>query len=257
MSFDKAAEKAVEEISNNYNNFYLALSGGYDSEFILRVFYKHNIEIIPIIVRLGNEVESKYAYNACRELGITPIEIYIDEDQFIEYYTNKILKKLNGIGYHATHALFAAEYVKKKKGVLLTGGHLIGSDNTPIKDDYASSYEYDFYIDYIYPTLKKIDLYLYSIEIMYSMLPKTDDGNWSFYKHKLLELEYREKMKPVYSESLVKRLRSIIGKREDYKHVINLSWTREEFHKIFDNYVIEKYRNVLSPNNLYHKSFTD
>lgn len=235
LKFEDAVELTVKEIASKYSNFYLALSGGYDSEFILRTFHKFDISIKPIIVKCGNDAESAYAYKACRELNITPIEITITDDQFIEYFYEKIYKKFNGIGFHATQVLFAAEYVEKQGGTLLTGGHFIGTNHTNISHDWGSTCEWDFYTDYIYPAVNKIDFYLYTIELIYSMFPDHTDGNWSYYKHKLLGLEYREKIRPVYSKELVARLRAILGKREDFRHVVEYEWTKEEFDKIFED----------------------
>ena len=238
MKFEDAVEMSVKEISGTYSNLYLALSGGYDSEFILRAFHRSNVPITPVIVRYGNEVESAWAYKACRELGITPVEITITDNQFVEYFYEKIFKKFNGIGFHATHVLFAAEYVEKQGGTLLTGGHFIGTNHTNISDDWGSTCEWDFYTHYVYPSVNKIDFYLYNIELIYSMFPDHINGNWSYYKHKLLGLEYREKVRPVYSTELVERLRKMLGKREDFRHVVEYEWTKEEFNKIFEESII-------------------
>jgi hypothetical protein len=240
MDFESAVELTVKEITSKYSNFYLALSGGYDSEFILRTFHKFNIPITPIIVCYGNEVERAWAYKACAELGITPVEITITDDQFVEYFYEKIYKQFNGIGFHATQVLFAAEYAEKHNGTLLTGGHFIGTNHTNISEDWGSTSEWDFYTGYLYPTVNKIDFYLYTIELIYSMFPDHTDGNWSYYKHKLLGLEYREKVRPVYSKELVERLRKLLGRREDFRHIVDYEWTREEWYKIFENVLIDK-----------------
>jgi hypothetical protein len=240
LSFEDAVEMAVNEISGNYSNLHLALSGGYDSEFILRTFHKYNIPITPIIVLYGNDVEVQYAYKACEELGITPVEIRITDDQFVNYFYEKIFKKFNGIGFHATHVLFAAEYAEQHNGTLLTGGHFIGTNHTNISEDWASTCEWDFYTGYVYPSVNKIDFYLYTVELIYSMFPNHIEGNWSHYKHKLLNLEYREKVRPVYSKELVHRLRTMLGKREDFRHVVEYEWTREEWYSIFEDTLIKE-----------------
>jgi hypothetical protein len=240
MLFEDAVEMTVKEIASKYSNLYLALSGGYDSEFILRAFHKHGVPITPIIVLYGNEAERAYAYKACNELVLTPIEITITDNQFINYFYEKIYQKFNGIGFHGTQVLFAAEYVEKHGGTLLTGGHFIGTFDNSIADDYASTCEWDFYTDYLYPTINKIDFYMYSLELTYSMFPDHNEGKWAYYKHQLLNLEYRDKIRAVYSLDVVKRLRAMLGKREDYAHTVEMEWTREEWDKIFENYIIKK-----------------
>ena len=239
MSFEDAVEMTVKEIADKYSNLYLALSGGYDSEFILRAFHKHGVPITPIIVLYGNEVESAWAYKACKELEITPIEIAITDDQFIEYFYQKIYQKFNGIGFHGTQVLFAAEYAEKHNGTLLTGGHFIGTFDTNIADDYASTCEWDFYTDYLYPSINKIDFYMYTLELTYSMFPEHNEGKWAYYKHKLLNLEFRDKVRAVYSPEVVARLRAMLGKREDYAHTVEMEWTREEWNKMFEGAIIK------------------
>jgi hypothetical protein len=239
MKFDDAVELTIKEITANYSNFYLGLSGGYDSEFILRTFHKFGIAITPIIVRYCNDAETEYAYKACKELGITPVEIFLTDDQFVEYFYEKIFKQLNGIGFHSTHGLFAAEYAANHNGTLLTGGHFIGTYHTNIADDWASTCEWEFYSGYLYPASNKIDFYFYTPELTYSMFPDTVEGGWSYYKHKLLGLEYREKMRPIYSDELVARIRAMLGKREGFNHIFKYDWTREEFDEFFKNSLIK------------------
>ena len=238
IDFNLAVELAVKEIGSKYTNLYLGLSGGYDSEFVLRAFHKFGIPIIPVIVHFCNEAETKFAHQACKELGITPIVITITEDQFVEYFYEKIFKQLNGVGFHSTHGLFVAEYVEKNKGTLITGGHFIGTYHTNVADDYSSTCEWEFYAGYLYPAVNKIDFYMYTPELTYSMFPETDEGGWSDYKHKLLGLEYREKIQPVYSAELISRLRKLLGPRDNFNHIFKYDWTREEWDKIFEKALI-------------------
>jgi hypothetical protein len=240
LSFEDAVEMTVKEISGKYSNLHLALSGGYDSEFILRTFHKYNIPITPVIVLYCNDVEVQYAYKACKELGIVPVEVRITDDQFVNYFYEKIFKKFNGIGFHATHVLFAAEYTEQHNGTLLTGGHFIGTNHTNISEDWGSTCEWDFYTGYVYPSVNKIDFYLYTVELIYSMFPDHTEGNWSYYKHKLLNLEYREKIRPVYSKELIQRLRTMLGKREDFRHIVEYEWAREEWYSIFEDFLIKE-----------------
>jgi len=234
MDFDLAVEKAVKEIGSKYSNLYLGLSGGYDSEFILRAFHKFDIPIIPVIVHFCNEADTTFAHKACKELGITPVVITITEDQFVEYFYEKIFKQLNGIGFSATHTLFVAEYAEQNNGTLITGGNFIGTYHTKIANDYSSTTEWDFYSGYLYSTVNNIDFYMYTPELSYSMFPETDEGDWSEYKHKLFGLAYREKNQPIYPKEMIARLRSMLGPREHFNHIYKYDWTREEWDKIFE-----------------------
>lgn len=235
MSFNSAVEMTVKEIASQYSNFYIALSGGYDSEFVLRAFHRYNVPMTPIIVTVGDDYpEREFARQACQELGITPVEISKTDDEFMEFFDEKIFKKFNGIGYSATQVIIAADYVEQNNGTLITGGHLISDEHTLLTEEWATCFEWDYYTGYVYPTVNKIDFYLYTVELMWSMFPDHREGNWSYYRHKLLGLEYREKTRPRYSENLKNKLRSLLGKREDYTHVCELEWTKEQFDKIFE-----------------------
>jgi hypothetical protein len=241
MNFDSAVEMTVNEIAKKYTNLYLALSGGYDSEFVLRAFHKFNIPITPVIVCYCNEIENKFAYSACKDLGIIPVTITLTDDQFLNYLKEKVFNPFNGSGYNATHVMFAAEYAEQHRGTLITGVNWIGAaDPIKIADDYASAHEWDHYTYYEYPLVNKIDFFLYTIELMYSMFPETDDGFWPAYKQKLFNIEYREKVRAKYTPPVISEMRKILGNKEDYKHRQIIEWTREEFDKIFENALISK-----------------
>jgi hypothetical protein len=238
MDFNSAVEMTIKEINSKYSNFYLALSGGYDSEFVLRAFHKFGIPITPIIVCYGTEVENEFAFRACIDLGVVPVIITLTDEQFLKYLEEKVYKPFNGPGYNATHVMFAAEYTEQHNGTLITGGHWIGADPTNIADDYASAHEWDYYTHYVYPTVNKIDFFLYTIELMYSMFPETDEGNWSVYKQQLFNIDYREKVRAIYPPHMVERMRNLLGKVEDYKHRQIYEWTRSEFESIFEKAII-------------------
>jgi hypothetical protein len=240
VDFNSAVEMTVKEIASNYGNLFLALSGGYDSEFVLRAFHKYGVPITPVIVLYGNEVESRYAYKVCDELRITPVEIKVTDEQFIEYYYEKIYKKFNVPGgFHATQSLFAAEYIEKNNGTLIIGGHVMSNGNTNIADEFSDTTEWDFYTHYLYPAVNAIDFYLYTAEIAYSVMPQHNTGTWSEHKHKLFNIEYREKIRPKYPRIVIDKLKEIIGDVTTYKHQNGYTWTREEFEQIFEKAILK------------------
>jgi hypothetical protein len=238
IDFDSAVEITVKEIGHNYSNLYLALSGGYDSEFLLRSFHKFNVDVTPIIVCYNNDAETKYAFEVCDELNITPVKIVLTDDQFLTYLNEKISKKFNGSGYNFTHVLFAADYSRQHNGTLLTGNHLIGDSTDIITDDnFASLNEWDFYLDHTHPDLNHIDVFLYTLELACSMLPADNGLTWQEYKHKLFNVKQRDKARPTYSTEVISQIKSILGAKEDYKHVQVHEWTRAEFNKTFKEFL--------------------
>jgi hypothetical protein len=234
IDFKSAVKLTVEEIANSYSNLYVALSGGLDSEFVLRAFNELNIPIIPIIVCHGNELENKYAYNVCKELSIDPITISVSGDEYIECFTERIYKKFNGVGIHTTQVLFAADYVKKNNGVLVTGNHLIGSGDEIISEEnYASINEWDFYIDYTHPSMVHIDLLLYTLEIACASLPTSNGDTWKHYRSELYNIKDREKIKPTYTKDIIFKLQELHLKRPASEYKTGKTWSRSEFDNIF------------------------
>jgi hypothetical protein len=237
LNFTDAAELAALDIANNYSNLYVALSGGLDSDYIVRLFHRLGIKFVTIIVCCGNEIENQYAYETCKELGINPVVIHMSENTFKEYYYEYIFKKLNGVGWNSTQVIAAANYAKERNGVLLTGNHFLGDGNELVSEmHYANSNEWDYYLDYIVD-VPNIDLFLYTPQLACSMLPKKIESvEWNYYRHRLYNIKYREKMKAKYSDDVIKFYKSIQGSvliRPKSMHY----WTKNEFDQIFKNYV--------------------
>lgn len=234
MSFDEACEFTCNEIYKHHKNLYLALSGGMDSEFILRTFHKYNIPIQPIIVLCGNEIESKYAFNACDELGVTPIVFTKSEDELFSFFRTHIYDKLGGIGYNCTQMLFTAEYVIQQHGVLITGNHFMGDGYEFSADEcYASINEWDFYTDAIFKESHNIDFLLYTPEIVYASMPK-HNVTWCEYKAKLFNVEFRDKIKHSYSDSTREKIMDLLNslpKRVPYRK----NWSRQDFFNAFES----------------------
>ena len=131
MDFNSAAKMTAIEISKNFDNLYLAYSGGYDSDFILRLFVGLGLPVTPVIVMLGNEKESSFALETCKELNVVPDIINLSESEFLNTLFNKTMT-INGQGVNNVQTLTVAEYVNNKNGVLLTGNHLIGDDGSTV-----------------------------------------------------------------------------------------------------------------------------
>ena len=235
MDFKSAVDMTIKEVSDTYLNLHLALSGGYDSEFILRAFHRLKINIIPVIVCYGNENENVYAHKVCNELGISPVKINVSDKEYLNCFTERVYKKFNGTGIFATQVLFAADYVQQNNGTLITGNHLIGDDDEMISNkNFASSNEWDFYIDYTHPSITNIDLFLYTLELAHSMLPnsKFDGTNWQEYKHNLYGIEYRNKIRPKYPREMISKLKELDTSRSVPNSKYTHQWSREELNDI-------------------------
>lgn len=238
MDFWSAVELTVNEIADVFPEIYLALSGGYDSEFVLRAFYKFGRPIRPIIVRYGNDEETAYAYKACREVGVEPIEIFLTDEQYLDYFYNQIYKPFNSTLVHCVHVHAAADYVSKFNGNLVTGFGPIGTYDTPITEDFSSIPDWEDFSSYIYPNINKIDFFYYTVELAYAQFPASDEGTWPDIKAKLFELEYRTKIRPRYPKHVREQLWKIVGNLDDYTQRVIIYYSRQEWEKIFESYII-------------------
>jgi hypothetical protein len=239
IDFYTACDNAAIEIYEKYKNLYLGLSGGLDSEYVLRVFHRLKIPIIPIIVSFCNEKENDYAYKVCRELNITPVTVKPSNKEFIKTYYEEIHMKYNGLGIHMTHVFIAKQ--SAKNGTFIGGAHMMGDSflqnnevlgyyNIIDSNNFFSTVESDHYIPDV------VDLMLYKPEITYSIIgqaKKQIGVEWSIFKSNLYNLEPRIKIRPEYSEDFIKvltKLRSL----KPQSHV--KYWSVDEILEIFDKY---------------------
>jgi hypothetical protein len=234
LSFSVASDKTCSEIASMPNDFYLGLSGGLDSEYILRVFNRMNVPITPVIVEFGNEIERQRAYSVCDELKYDPIIIKLSEHQFIDCY-KKYLSSL-GVGYNAVHVLVVANLVYCFGGVLVTGDHFMGDGDDFITDDcYLLSNEWDFYIDVCFPKLQNVRFLLHNPEITYASMPR-NYGKWNDHRSTLFGVENRKKIRPVYSNKVHQSLSTLIKSLSI--HHTGVRYTKQDFFKLFDTYKI-------------------
>lgn len=235
MTFKDASDYTCKEIAKEHDKLYLALSGGMDSDFVLRCFHRNKIDIHPIIVICGKQIENEYAYAVCKELKINPTIIEITERQLIEFYDEHIYKKFNGVGHNATQVLIVAEMVEKLDGTLITGNHFMGDGDEMITDSvFLISNEWDFYTDYCFVGCRNIDFFLYTLEIAYAQMPK-ENITWNKHKEKIYEINYRDKMRPIYTSETIDEIKRMARNRVPLKKTAEI-WSKQKFINTFDKY---------------------
>jgi hypothetical protein len=117
----ESIDYTVETILDNGENFYLALSGGLDSEFAAKCLHEREVDFIPIIFDIGtNRVENWYAHRWCYVNGKKPLVIEMSEPQIVELFP-KIAKKKKTTFYSVIN-LVLSEIVYEKGGCLILGG---------------------------------------------------------------------------------------------------------------------------------------
>ena len=238
LEFHTAAAEAATKISKKYQNLYVGLSGGIDSEYVLVCFEKLKIPIIPLIILCeGNEEESKYAFKICKKLSLKPVVIECSNDKIIDICVNFIFKKINGIGFESATRAYAANYVKENEGTLICGEHIIGDGFALIKYSEYSIDEYDAYDSAHFGD--EIGFFTYTPELTYSMISgNTLDGenmSWKEYKSILYGLELRAKMHYKYPEYIQKINHAMT---ESKKFKTGIRWKKDEILDIFKPYLI-------------------
>ena len=238
LDFHTAAEQAAIKISKKYQNLYVGLSGGIDSEYVLVCFHKLKIPIIPLIILCeGNEQESKYAFKICKKLNILPKVITCSNDQILDICVNFISKKINGIGFESATRAYAANYVKNNNGTLICGEHMIGDGDIIIKNSEYAMNEWDGYDSAHFGD--QIGFFTYTPELTYSMISgNTLDGenmSWKEYKSKLFGLEMRDKIHYSYPERIQKII-TCVRRLKSFK--TGIRWEKDQILDIFKPYII-------------------
>lgn len=237
LDFDAAADYTAQEIYKTYPNLYVALSGGLDSEFVLRCFTRNNIPVKPIIVLCGNSEESVYAFKACNDLDITPIVLEISEQELVEFFKTNIFEKFAGTGYNSTHNLIAAKYVSEiPNAYIVSGNHFLSDGHNAISDqEYFFAYEWDFYTDYFLEPCININFYIYTLELVYAAAPRINT-TWIDYKHKIFNLAFREKLRYNYSKDTQHKLNILVRQLNSLQKNIGETWSKEQFFSYFDKH---------------------
>lgn len=231
-SFANCSVNACGMIAAAYKNIHIALSGGMDSEYVVRAFHKCGVPFTAIIVVCGEQVENLYAYRLCSELSLAPKIINVAEAELVRHFNEHISGKLNGVGYSATQVAIAAEYVQKVGGSLITGDHFLGDGDDVISDEvFALSNEWDFYANHLFPGSNNISFFLHTPELMYSMVP-TECTKWNVFKSNLYGVEYRPKMRPSYSQAALYALRAINRRRTSTSEA-SIVYNKEQYLSFF------------------------
>jgi hypothetical protein len=158
------AKRVAAGVANTPRPVFLSLSGGLDSEFVLKTFSQIGARITPIIVVSPfNSTESDYALSLCELYNTPPVVLrYDSKPAFIaELYSRARQYNINSLISCVT--MLAAEYAMAYCGDLVTGhcdpfgltttyGTIRTVDSIPIPE-MLEICEYDFYIETFFPTL--------------------------------------------------------------------------------------------------------
>lgn len=232
MDFISAADYTAKLIYSRHKNLYCSLSGGMDSEYILRCFHRNNIPIIPIIIKCSNPSEFNQAIKICNELSIDPVVLEINDLDVYKFYHKEIFKKFIGIGINSTPNLIAALYVSKiKDAFIISGNHLMRDEELIEEKNFIVAPEWDFYVDYFLPNCININFFCYTLELVFASLPSEKDygTSWIDHKSKLFQIDIRPKYRHIFADNLI----NFLNKTDFGIHFQKINridiWDREKF----------------------------
>jgi len=206
LSFQEECDITCNILTQKYSNIFIGLSGGIDSEFLCKIFYRNNAKFIPIISLYENNLkESAYAFEFCKKYNLHSIILRLTNSEIADIIQNSIVNKLNGIGFYSVGTIAAAKYAESRGDAFIEAQHIIGDSDEIIENYEYYLSEWDFYND----ALSNIDIipfFLYRLELVSSMLReiKNDFISWKKLKSQVFDCETRDKIRPIFNEKIQK-----------------------------------------------------
>jgi hypothetical protein len=168
LNFDLACDLTAQEIASSYDNLYLAMSGGCDSEAVADVLYRNKIPFTPLLIQINElaKIESWHALHWCKKRNIIPHIINLSIDEYcaqIQRFSTKNLRMVTTV-----LPIYAAEYTTKLGGKLLTGHQL----------EYYPDHEQMIYLE---PELKDYDGFTLTESDVYIECNEPNTHPWAFF----------------------------------------------------------------------------
>lgn len=198
INFIENSKRLAHKLAEQYDNLYIAYSGGMDSEFVLKTFLENKLPITPVIASTSfNQIELAYALDFCKQHNINPKIISFTDNEFIEKLHNKTHKR-NMFALLGGLPLVLADLID---GKLLTGLFdpfwvVRHYEQMSAAKEYPNLEfcEYDFYLD-CYDSSHPSGFFAYDISVFYSMIKEADYSlSFNEAKSKLYNVKPRTKM---------------------------------------------------------------
>lgn len=203
MSFDSAADYTAKLIAEKYDNIYIGLSGGLDSEYVAKVFLRNKIAFTPIIWKDPYCREVDYALYFCEKNNL---KYHLIEKDFLDkvVFTSlkKAAKKYNSTDVVGALNIILIKTVENNNGhfITSTGMPIISGENypAPIDNSKTEFVKCEFYIE-IDNANHPGSFFCYTPELLYAYTKNIDaDLSVQEAKCKLYDMPFRPKLKPYH-----------------------------------------------------------
>jgi hypothetical protein len=127
VDWKTAARRVAEDIYASYDNLYVAMSGGIDSEFVAQTFFDLGIPFKPIIFRVSdlNELDIWWAFKWCRDNNVEPVVVDATIEDWVTRLSSVSRKYCGRFGAGSGTMSFVNDYVIAHGGNLVTGAGFI------------------------------------------------------------------------------------------------------------------------------------
>lgn len=195
MSFEDAAKHTANLIDYRYPELCVGVSGGADSEFVVRLFHRLHIRFIPVIIHYdGNEEDLQSAYDLCQELKIDYQIIKVNEEDIIRYYLKHIYGELHNDGLNHTFQMMITDYAKEWGKVAVLGETHVFDPNPNRSIVRAFKFIPELHYRDVVP------FYYYTLELAFAEMCEIREGETSEqFKSRVRGTRLRHKCYPKYS----------------------------------------------------------
>ena len=222
LDFKEAAYYTARLISKNYDNLYVGMSGGLDSEFIAEVLYNNNIQFTPIIVVRIDSTDHQRAIDWCKSRSITYLTVKFDQSDLARI-SMKLAKESKLYFSNYTIIYYLAEIVGNTGG-LIVGEPTIGNDDndsSPIGNVFGMHYG-SFILDIFFPGQHPGAFFMYTPELLLAYTKYLNTAlSDSESRAILYEIPHRPKFEPMlHKQKLIDNI-SYINELDQYSQIPN------------------------------------
>ena len=221
--FEKASDYTAKLIAEKYENLYLSLSGGLDSEYIATVLLRNNIPFTPVICyNSGTKNEVWYARYFIEQHNLTPMIIDYTKNENIFY--SRLLRNARNMQTNPSISFVPHIIVEQINGSLITGY----GDPFAVSNDYDCPMgsilefeEHDFYLDVSFDNKHPGAFFSFTPDILFSLIQSIDiSKNVQLAKSILYKIPGRSKIITHLDNNKLEKVTTLLEKSKETRCVI-------------------------------------